>query len=90
MEFRPLTLELLNHCTKTDFCTKCKYRIGCPIRRSFYGDHFKDDIDFEIFLQTLEIRESKNYGEALAFMGAEHIRNKFYNEKKIYPHFSYT
>ena len=89
MNLRPVTHELLVHCVNTDFCTNCSYRIGCPVRHSFYNPYLKNDIDFEIFIQTMEIRASKTYGENIAFLGTEHIRNKRTLEMKNNPFFSY-
>ena len=90
MNLRPLNDELMFHCAETDYCTKCKFRAGCPIRYSFYARSFENDIDFEIFLQSLEIKASKVFGKERAFDGAAHIRNKYNLEKRNNPYFSYT
>ena len=89
MEFRPCDLNLLSHCVKTEFCTDCKFRIGCPIRHEFYLRIFETDIDFEIFLQTLELEFGKNSDEDRCFEATEQVRRKYYMEKRINPHFSY-
>ena len=87
MNLRPLTMELLDHCVKNDFCTNCTLRAGCPIRYRFYK--FKDELEFEIQLQTLELQLAHSCGESIAFLGTIQVRNKYTLEKRNNPYFSY-
>ena len=90
MEFRPFTLELIEHCAQTTYCTDCKLRIGCPVRRDFYQKSFlEDETAFEVYLQTLELQLAKYFGEETSFKAFDHIRQKCYAERRINPHFSY-
>ena len=85
--FRPLDNELLQNCPTVQFCKDCKYRIGCPIRRSFYS--IEDELQLEIFLQTAELKFQKAFGEDEAFGAVDHLRQKIYLEKRNNPIFSY-
>ncbi len=89
MEFRPHTKELYLHCAATQYCTDCKYRIGCPIRHSFYSKGLKTDIDFEVLIQSLELEFQSSVGEDTALDATNSIRYKYYTEKRINPQFSY-
>lgn len=89
MNLRPLTEELLSNCVREDFCTDCKYRVGCPIRFSFYDKKLDSELHFEIQLQLLEIKAAKIFGVDDALMGANHLRNKVVLERKNNPTYSY-
>ncbi len=90
MNLRPATKELLHHCAATEFCDTCKYRVGCGIRYCFYDEAIRDELQFELFIQGMEVESQPIFGENLAFEGTEHIRRKVTRERKIHPLFSYT
>lgn len=71
MEFRPVTLELMTHCSKTQFCRECSLRIGCKQRYNFY---LESQEEFEIWLQTTEIQMNAVLNaKKIRFCFREHI-----------------
>ena len=90
MQMRPMTDELMLNCSEQKYCTKCKFRMGCPIRYDFYSD----EQVFEIKLQMAELKARKvfpTYDKEELFKITEDIRKKRTREiKEVGPYFSYT
>ena len=86
---RPYDSNLVSNCVKTPYCQDCKYRVGCPIRYSFY--RYKTDLDFEIEIQTIEILIRSLIGnEDLTLRAVNRVRAKRELEILNNPRFSYT
>lgn len=85
---RPYDSNLVETCVLTQYCEDCKYRIGCPIRCSFY--EYKTEIDFEITIQSIEIEVRKYFNEESALRAANWLRAKRDLEIRNNPIFSYT
>ena len=90
LELLPITKEFITTCLNTKNCKNCKLRSGCPIRPIFY----MDDLDFEIQLQSSEIRITNllsNIEEnpsSATFLSTQNIREKRDGELKEHPNYS--
>lgn len=90
MNLRPMNREVLIECAQQKFCTNCKYRIGCAMRKYFYID----DYQFEIKLQMVEIKIIKEFpdlDQEVIWGSTQSFRNKRLRELKDKgPVFSYV
>ena len=47
--------DVVDDCADTNYCTDCRFRVGCPIRPMFY----LDDTEFEMNIQIAWIKTTE-------------------------------
>ncbi len=85
MEFRPIDEKLANACLHSKSCSSCACRRGCPVRMIFY----KNDLDIEISLQSIELEIRKKAPEQLAYFITNNLRKKRADELRLHKFFEY-